>query len=117
LRLRVEDVDLDRNQIVVREANGKLGGKHALSLLRSQPVIALDVGATACALAGLPSDPELDGVNLLPFLTGDNEGTPHETLYWRWLGRSAIRQGKWMSRNAAKYFDWYIEGKRNVTPR
>ena len=138
----------------------------------SQPVIALDVAATATALAGLPHDPALDGVNLIPFLTGEKSGAPHEALYWRWLGQSAIRKGKWkylrsdrreylfdmeqdyeekndllkrhpqiaadlhaelkrwagtlqppgiwamrsegMSRNAAKYFDWYIEGKRDA---
>lgn len=61
----------------------------------SHPVIALDVGATACALAGLPTDPVLDGVNLLPFLTHKTTGTPHEALYWRWLSQSAIRKGKW----------------------
>ena len=31
-----------------------------------QPVINLDVAATARAMAGLPSDPILDGANLLP---------------------------------------------------
>ena len=25
----------------------------------------------------------LDGINLLPFLTGDLTGDPHESLYWR----------------------------------
>ena len=114
----------------------------------------------------------LDGVNLIPYLTGQKEGAPHEVLYWRWLGQSAIRKGKWkylrsdereylfdlekdfeetnnllnsspeiaaslhadlkawaatqsppgiwamksdgMSRNAEKYFDWYLDGKRDV---
>jgi len=61
----------------------------------SQPVITLDVAATANALAELPDAPELDGVNLIPHLTGKKEDAPHETLFWRWLGQSAIRQGKW----------------------
>ncbi len=61
----------------------------------SHPVITLDVGATACSLAGLAHDPVLDGVNLIPFLTGENKAAPHETLYWRWLGQSAIRKGRW----------------------
>lgn len=26
---------------------------------------------------------ELDGINLLPYLTSENQGTPHEALYWR----------------------------------
>ena len=140
----------------------------------SHPVITLDVGATACSLAGLPEDPILDGVNLIPFLTGQKQGSPHDALYWRWLGQSAIRKGNWkylrsddreylfdlekdfeetnnlltrspelaaslhadlkawaatqsppgiwamqsaaMSSQAAKYFDWYVDGKRDVAP-
>ncbi len=61
----------------------------------SHPVITLDVAATANALAGLPDAPELDGVNLIPYLTGENKGAPHESLCWRWVGQSAIRKGKW----------------------
>ncbi len=59
------------------------------------PVISLDVAATALALAGLPDDPELDGVNLVPYLKRDKKGAPHDALYWRWMGQAAIRQGKW----------------------
>lgn len=59
------------------------------------PVITLDMAATANALAGLPDDPALDGVNLIPYLTGKNKAAPHEALYWRWSGQSAIRKGKW----------------------
>ncbi|MEM8669073.1 MAG: sulfatase-like hydrolase/transferase [Planctomycetota bacterium] len=60
-----------------------------------EPVISLDVAATANALAGLPSDPNLDGVDLIPYLTGAESGSPHEALYWRWVSQSAIREGKW----------------------
>ncbi|MBD3676560.1 MAG: sulfatase-like hydrolase/transferase [Planctomycetaceae bacterium] len=59
------------------------------------PVSSLDVAATAIALAGLPEDPELDGVNLIPYLTGANPEPPHKTLYWRWVSQSAIREGDW----------------------
>ncbi len=59
------------------------------------PVISLDVAATANALAGLPDDPVLDGVNLVPYLSGKKKGAPHEVLYWRWTGQAAIRKGKW----------------------
>ncbi len=61
----------------------------------AQPVISLDVAATAVALAGLPDDPALDGVNLVPYLTGEQTGPPHDILFWRWLGQSAIRKGPW----------------------
>ena len=60
-----------------------------------KPVISLDIAATAVALAGLQSDPVLDGVNLMPFFTGENKAAPHDTLYWRWGAQSAIRENKW----------------------
>jgi len=61
-----------------------------------RPVISLDAGATALALAGLKTAPgEIDGVNLLPYLIGEQEGDPHDALYWRFWGQSAIREGKW----------------------
>jgi uncharacterized sulfatase len=59
------------------------------------PVISLDVAATVNALAGLKEDAQLDGVNLMPYLTGENQQAPHEALYWRWSGQLAIRKGKW----------------------
>lgn len=60
-----------------------------------EPVIALDVAATAVALAGAPEDSSLDGAYLIPYLTGKKSGAPHEALYWRWLSQSAIRKGDW----------------------
>jgi uncharacterized sulfatase len=60
------------------------------------PITALDVAATAVAISGVevPED-ELDGVNLIPFLSGQNEAPPHDALLWRWDAQSAIRAGKW----------------------
>ncbi|TSA34467.1 MAG: hypothetical protein D4R65_06145 [Verrucomicrobiaceae bacterium] len=60
-----------------------------------QPVVSYDIAATAVALAGLPHDPQLDGVNLLPFFTGENKAAPHETICWRWVAQAAIREGKY----------------------
>ena len=50
-----------------------------------KPVTQLDFYATALAAAGIDAKPEwkLEGVNLLPFVTGKNKGTPHDALYWR----------------------------------
>lgn len=60
------------------------------------PVSALDVAATAAALAGIETKRgDLDGVNLIPHLTGAVSTPPHETLYWRWAAQSAIREGNW----------------------
>ncbi len=37
----------------------------------------------------------LDGVNLLPFLNGQNTSVPHQKLYWHKLWFSAMRDGPW----------------------
>ena len=60
-----------------------------------QPVITLDIAATALAAAGISSPAQLDGVDLLPFLKGDNEGRPHQTLFWRFWSQAAVREGDW----------------------
>jgi arylsulfatase A-like enzyme len=61
------------------------------------PIIQLDILPTALAAAGAPAgaDAKLDGVDLLPYLTGENEARPHETLYWRFGNQWAIRHGDW----------------------
>ena len=63
----------------------------------TRPIIQLDVLPTALAAAGVKPQPQwkLDGVNLLPFLTGMESGRPHETLYWRLGDHMAIRKGDW----------------------
>ncbi len=62
-----------------------------------RPIIQLDLHPTAVAAAGMAIDPQwkLDGVNLLPFATGENKAAPHETLYWRFGEQTALRQGDW----------------------
>jgi len=60
------------------------------------PISALDVAATATAIAKIETTAaELDGVNLIPFLSGKNKAAPHDALTWRWIDQSAIREGKW----------------------
>jgi arylsulfatase A-like enzyme len=63
----------------------------------SRPIIQLDVLPTALAAAGVTASPQwkLDGVNLLPYLTGRLQGSPHEALYWRLFAHMAIRKGPW----------------------
>ncbi len=64
-----------------------------------QPVIQLDILPTALAAAGIEppgsSEPRLDGLDLLPYLRGDNASAPHPTLFWRFGEQMAIRQGDW----------------------
>ena len=61
------------------------------------PVIQLDLLPTLIAAAGGTVSPEwkLDGVNLLPYLTGIDADKPHQTLYWRFGKQMAIRHGDW----------------------
>ncbi len=48
------------------------------------PVHHFDLYATAAAAAGasLPDDRVMDGVDLVPFATGDAQGVPHRELFW-----------------------------------
>jgi arylsulfatase A-like enzyme len=71
-------------------------GKIPAGQTYEHPIIQLDILPTALAAAGSQVNPawKLDGVNLLPYLTGENKSKPHETLYWR-FGQWAIRHGDW----------------------
>lgn len=69
-------------------------GKLPKGQVYSQPVISLDVFATAASAANRPME-GLDGVDLLPYLAGENLGSPHETLFWRTGRRTALRKGDW----------------------
>lgn len=66
-------------------------------MVYDQPVLSLDIFATITALANAPANPErpLDGVNLLPYLTGQKSGAPHDTIYLRMFdkGAFAVRSG------------------------
>ncbi len=59
------------------------------------PVLNLDVLPTAIIAAGGKTDPswQLDGVDLMPYLTGKQTSRPHQTLYWRYGPQWAIRHG------------------------
>ncbi|MEY4815925.1 MAG: Arylsulfatase [Verrucomicrobiota bacterium] len=59
------------------------------------PVMNLDVLPTAIIAAGGKTDPswQLDGVDLMPYLTGKPTSRPHQTLYWRYGPQWAIRHG------------------------
>jgi arylsulfatase A-like enzyme len=59
------------------------------------PVMNLDVLPTALAAAGAPVDTtaKLDGVDLMPYLTGEKKDRPHETMYWRFGPQWAVRHG------------------------
>ena len=63
------------------------------------PVSSLDIMATIVAQTNVKINPErpLDGVDLIPFLTGKNNGAPHDYLFWRKWDQNAmaIRHGNY----------------------
>jgi arylsulfatase A-like enzyme len=61
------------------------------------PVTHFDIFATALAAAGAapPTDRKIDGVNLLPFLSGQAPGRPHDTLFWRSGPYRTVQAGDW----------------------
>ena len=61
------------------------------------PVISLDIFATAASLSNAQLDERkvYDGVNLIPYLKGEKNSRPHDTLFWRIDKHSAIRVGDW----------------------
>ena len=67
----------------------------------TNPVISLDLLPTALAAAGapVPTNHPLDGLNLLPLVTGQTNALPRDALCWRTrgrtLGQSAVRKGDW----------------------
>lgn len=72
-------------------------GKIPTNQQSDQPVISLDIFATACAAAGiaLPTKNPIDGINLLPYLNGEESSPPHDALFWRTGKRAALRRGEW----------------------
>jgi arylsulfatase A-like enzyme len=61
------------------------------------PTSTLDLLPTFVKAAGgdLTTIQALDGVDLIPYLTGSQGGRPHQTLYWQMDTRGAIRDGDW----------------------
>jgi len=59
------------------------------------PVMNLDVLPTIVAAAGgkIEAAAQLDGVDLMPYVTGVNKARPHQTLYWRYGPQWAVRDG------------------------
>jgi arylsulfatase A-like enzyme len=66
-------------------------------LVYHEPVSTLDVLPTAVAAAGgkLPQDRIMDGVDLVPHLTGEKSATPHDIILWRMGPRYAVRKRNW----------------------
>lgn len=68
----------------------------------NQPVISLDIHPTVLAAVGghATADMKLDGVDLLPMLTGKTKAAPHDRLFWRYGQQWAVRMGDWKLESA-----------------
>lgn len=72
-------------------------GKIVAGTRYAKPVAHVDIFATAAAVAGAdaPKDRVLDGVDLLPYATGQNSGRPHQSLFWRSGPYATLLEGDW----------------------
>lgn len=75
----------------VMQWKGRIPGGQTVS----HPVISLDILPTAAAAAGTKVKHKIDGVNLLPHLSGKLKTPPHEVLFWKYGDNVALRKGKW----------------------
>ncbi len=77
----------------------------------NQMASTLDLVPTFLAAAGTTTTETIDGVNLLPYISGKNTGSPHETLYWRFIDAPteyAIRKGDWKAVKPAPTRPWEL---------
>jgi len=75
----------------------KWPGKIPAGIRYANPVSSADIFVTSVINAGgsLPQDREYDGVDLMPFINGENKNEPHEHLFWRADHIWAIRDGNY----------------------
>ncbi len=59
------------------------------------PVASIDATATALKVAGASAEATLDGINLMPLLTGKATQLPERPLFWRVGKKNALRLGDW----------------------
>lgn len=75
----------------------KWPGHIPAGLVFSKPASTLDILPTvakACGVSTVEAQP-LDGVDLMPYLTGQDQGAPHQALFWKLAAYSAVRVGRW----------------------
>jgi hypothetical protein len=76
----------------------KWPGQIPAGLRFDEMVSSLDILGTMVGqqAGGSPAKNPLDGVNLLPFLKGEQNGAPHDQLFWKKVDqqRQAVREGE-----------------------
>ncbi len=90
-------------------------GKIAAGQTFDKPVISLDAAYTALKASGASTSTlgQLDGIDLLPALTGSSEYLNNRALFWRFWSQGAVRVGRWkyisMGKNLEYLFDMYSD--------
>lgn len=69
-------------------------GRVPKGIVRDEPCASWDLAATFADLAGATPMPGHDGVSLRPLLEG-RPAAPRAPLYWEYLGKQAVRDGRW----------------------
>jgi arylsulfatase A-like enzyme len=75
--------------------------KNRIKPMRYEPMVSsMDIFQTITQIVGveLPTDRTYDGVNLWPYITGENASNPHHYLFWQIGYNKAIRSEEWKLR-------------------
>jgi arylsulfatase A-like enzyme len=72
-------------------------GTFPAGVIYDKPVMNLDVLPTVVTAAGgkLGGNDKLDGLDLVPYVTGKDTTAPHDKLFWRFGEQWAVRSGDW----------------------
>jgi len=98
-------------------------GKIKPGSLSNEPIISVDLHPTLLALAGgtPPANQPLDGVNVLPLVTGEASKLPREALYWHFPGYLGSGANIWRTTPAGairvgdyKLIEFFEDGKTEL---
>lgn len=79
-------------------------------------VSALDLTPTFLAAAQTTSSEPFDGVNLMPYILGENNTAPHNELFWKWINfptQKAVLKGDWKAVQPAEDKPWELYNLAN----
>jgi len=93
--LQARDEDMQKFAHIKDVHRRIFAGKVAAGTVCDKAVCSVDVLATSAAASGVKPPSGVDGVDLVPFVTGSNHDRPHQVLFWRQGNRTAMRSGDW----------------------
>jgi uncharacterized sulfatase len=82
------------------------------------PIITLDISPTVLSIAGSNKVSDLDGINLLPYLTDPNKTIPERSLFWYSRAQQAVRKGSWkLFKRTDKDFSYLVNLDEDITEK